>query len=153
MHQTVNRVTGDVDALRYNTAISALMKYVNVLRSTGPDERQGGVSPELLEPAIIMLAPFAPHFSEECWEALGCEDSVLDASWPTYDPELARVEEIELVVQVNGRVRGRVSVAPGLSQDEAVERAVAEESVKRFVNGEEIRKIVFVPDRLVNLVV
>ncbi len=154
LHQTIRKVTDDVEGLRYNTAIAALMEYVNVLRggdaSTG---REGTVSLSLLEPLVIMLAPFAPHFAEECWERLGHSTSVLDATWPEFDAALAKEEEIELVVQVNGRVRGRVNVAPGLPEAEALERALAEETVVRFTEGKQIRKTIYVQDRLVNIVV
>ncbi len=113
----------------------------------------GAASGVLLEPFVIMLAPLAPYLAEECWERLGHGTSVFDAGWPAYDESLAREEEIELVVQVNGKVRGRLHVAPGLSENEAVERALAEDSVKRFLDGREVKKVVYVPDRLVNLVV
>ncbi len=155
LHQTIKKVADDTEGLRYNTAISALMEYVNVLRDTGGsrDKAHARVGPELLEPLTIMLAPYAPHLAEECWELLGHGESVFDSSWPIYDEELARAEEIELVVQVNGKVRSRLRVSPGLSEAEVLERALAVEGVCRFVDGREIRKVVYVPDRLVNLVV
>ena len=107
----------------------------------------------MLEPLAIMLAPLAPYFAEECWERLGHDTSVFEAAWPTYDDELAQEQTIELVVQVNGKVRGRLRVQPGLSKDAAIERALAEDSVQRFVEGKDVRKAIHVPDRLVNLVV
>jgi leucyl-tRNA synthetase len=148
LHQTIRGVGTDLEELRYNTAISKLMEYVNVLRASGD-----GVPASLLEPLAVMLAPLAPYFAEECWEHLGHDTSVFHASWPEHDEELAREDEIELVVQVNGKVRGRLRVVPGLSRDEAVERALTDEGVKRFVEGRELRKAIHVPDRLVNLVV
>ncbi len=154
LHQTIRKVTDDVEGLRYNTAIAALMEYVNVLRSGDASTgREGTVSLSLLEPLVIMLAPFAPHFAEECWAILGHRTSVLDATWPEFDAALAKEEEIELVVQVNGRVRGRVNVAPGLPEAEVLERALAEETVVRFTEGKQIRKTIYVQDRLVNIVV
>lgn len=151
LHQTIRGVGGDLEELRYNTAISKLMEYVNVLRASGSGD--AGTPAALLEPLAIMLAPLAPHFAEECWERLGHDTSVFDAAWPTYDEALAQEQTIELVVQVNGKVRGRLQVRPGLSRDAAIERALAEDSVQRFVEGKEVRKAIHVPDRLVNLVV
>ncbi len=156
LHQTIRRVTDDIEGLHYNTAISALMEYVNVLRALdgrGETEAQR-LNSDLLEPLVIMLAPFAPHISEECWERLGHEGmSVFDASWPSYDAALASVDEIELVVQVNGKVRGRLHVTPGIAESMAVELALAEPGVKRHTEGKSIRKAVYVQDRLVSLVV
>ena len=110
-----------------------------------------------------MLAPLAPHFAEECWERLhvgaaagelaGKGTSVFDASWPKGEADVAREERVELVVQVNGKVRGRLQVARGTSQAAVVERALADEGVKKFVGEKRIRKTVYVEDRLVNLVV
>ena len=158
LHQTIAKVTEDTEELRYNTAIAALMEYVNVLREKRQKRqegqgRQGAIAASLIEPLTIMLAPYAPHFAEECWELLGHQSSVFDAAWPKADERLAREEEIELVVQVNGRVRGRVRAARGLSEEEAVELALADHAVRRFVDDGEIKKTVYVPDRLVNLVV
>jgi leucyl-tRNA synthetase len=148
LHQTIKKVADDIEGLHYNTAISALMEYSNVLRSGA-----AGANAELLEPLMIMLAPFAPHFAEECWERIGRSPSVHDAGWPPFDEELARADEIELVVQVNGKVRGRLRVSPGVPEAEAVSLALADGAVKRFVEGKDVRKTIYVPDRLVNIVV
>jgi leucyl-tRNA synthetase len=156
LHQTIRKVTDDIEGLHYNTAISALMEYVNVLRSLdGQGDAQGpALAGDLLDPLVTMLAPFAPHFAEECWERLGHEDArVFDATWPSFDADLAREEEVELVVQVNGKVRGKVQVTPGISEADAIALAVAEPGVKRHLDGREIRKAVYVQDRLVSLVV
>jgi len=151
LHQTVRGVGDDIEELRYNTAISKLMEYVTVLRKG--QEGQNGLSAELVEPLVILLAPFAPHFCEECWERLGHETSVYNASWPTHDEELAKEELVELVIQVNGKVRGRLQVRAGISEEEAIERALAEGSVQQFVSGSAIRNTIYVPNRLVNIVV
>ncbi|MFQ6045433.1 MAG: leucine--tRNA ligase [Gemmatimonadales bacterium] len=149
LHRTIAKVTLDIEELRYNTAIAALMKYANELR------RQQGrrVPVSMVEPLVQMLAPFAPHFAEECWEVLGHEGSVFDSSWPKVDEQMAREEEIELVVQVNGKVRGRVRAAAGITEGDAVELALADEGVRRFADRQRLRKAVYVQDRLVNLVV
>jgi leucyl-tRNA synthetase len=154
LHQTISGVAEDLEELRYNTAIAKLMAYVNVLRGRGTDDAAvPDLCTELLEPLVIMLAPLAPHFAEECWERLGHDTSVFAASWPAFDPALAAEEEIELVVQVNGRVRGRVSVPVGIEQADAVARALEVEAVRKFVEGKPLRKTIYVENRLVNLVV
>jgi leucyl-tRNA synthetase len=156
LHQAIRKVTDDIEGLHYNTAISALMEYVNVLRALDGkgDHDRPRLGSELLDPLVIMLAPFAPHLAEECWERLGHDDAtVFDASWPEFDAELARVEEIELVVQVNGKVRGKVHVSPGIAEAEAVKLALADPGVQRHLGGKEVRKAVYVQDRLVSLVV
>ncbi len=149
-HQTVRKVTDDVEGLRYNTAISAMMEFLNTIRAESKDKP---IAKEIAESLIVLLAPFAPHLAEECWEKLGHDASVFDAQWPEYDDALTVDVEIELVVQVNGKVRQRLQVAPGLSENDARERATADDTVKRFMGGKAIRKTIYVQDRLVNLVV
>ncbi len=155
LHQTIARVTNDLEELRYNTAISGLTEYVNFLRGSGDADEHASPSlePSLLEPLAIMLAPFAPHFAEECWERLGHTDTVFEATWPPSDPSLARDEEIELVVQVNGKVRARLRVPPGLTKDDVVARALDDETVQRFLDDKDVKRSVYVQDRLVSLVV
>jgi leucyl-tRNA synthetase len=153
LHQTIRKVTDDIEGLRYNTAISALMEYINTLRSRAAEIGTSALSAETLNPLVIMLAPFAPHFSEECWERLGYAGSVFDARWPECDEALAAEEEIQLVVQVNGRVRGRIAVAAAVSQDDALKLAVEDDGVRKHVNGNQIKKVIFVPGRLINIVV
>ncbi|HWP36570.1 MAG TPA: leucine--tRNA ligase [Gemmatimonadales bacterium] len=155
LHQTIRKVTADVEELRYNTAIAALMEYLNLLRDRSglADGRPAAtVAPALVEPVIVLLAPFAPHFAEECWERLGHRESVFQASWPAWDEALAREEEVEVAVQVNGKLRGRLTIPRGLSQEEVVDRALADPGVRRFVDGNAVKKVVYVPDKLVNLV-
>jgi leucyl-tRNA synthetase len=144
LHQTIKGVAEDLEELRYNTAIAKLMEYVNVLRGKGSDDTASpAIGPELLEPLVLMLSPLAPHFAEECWEMLAHDTSVAAARWPAFDPALAKEEEI----------RGRISVPAGLPQTDAVERALAVEGVRRFVEGKPLRKTIYVENRLVNLVV
>jgi leucyl-tRNA synthetase len=122
------------------------MEYVNALKDGEP-------TPDLVEPLIVMLAPYAPHFAEECWERLGHRESVMDAGWPAFDPALTLADEVEFVVQVNGKVRARLKLPRGTTQEAAVAAALADPGVRRFTDGRQPRKVVFVPDRLVNLVV
>ncbi len=146
MHRTIERVTADTESLSYNTAIAAMMEYVNALRDGAPTRA-------LLEPLAILLAPYAPHFAEECWERFGHTTSVMDADWPSFDPALAVAEEVELVVQVNGKVRARLRMARGATEDVVVKAALADPGAARFVGGSRPKKVVFVQDRLVNIVV
>ncbi len=147
LHQTIRKVTGDTERLDYNTAIAALMEYVNVMRDAH------GVVRQAVEPLVVMLAPYAPHLAEELWSKLGHDTSVFSTRWPTWDERLASAGGVEIAVQVNGKLRGRLQVERGASQEDVLSKALAEDGVKRFVNGAPIRKVIFVPDRLINLVV
>ena len=147
LHQTIKKVTVDTETLSYNTAISAMMEYVNTLRDEGRGTRRA------VEPLVVMLAPYAPHLAEELWERLGYETSVFQARWPEYDERLTRADEVELVVQVNGKVRTRLTVPRGLNEGQVMPLVLADPTVKRFVNGKPVRKVVYVQDRVVNLVV
>ena len=115
--------------------------------------RDGVPTRALLEPLAVLLAPYAPHFAEEIWERLDHTTSVMDAGLPSFDPALAVAEEVEFVVQVNGKVRGRLKLARGTPQEAAVAAALAEPAVRKFTDGNAPKKVIFVPDRLVNLVV
>ncbi|MEK7667259.1 MAG: leucine--tRNA ligase [Gemmatimonadota bacterium] len=146
LHRTIQRVTADTEGLAYNTAIAAMMEYVNAVQKGEP-------TGALLEPLVVMLAPYAPHFAEECWERLGHDTSVMDAAWPAFDPALSVEEQVEFVVQVNGKVRARLMLARGTPEADAVAAAQAEAAVAKFTEGKAPRKVIFVPDRLVNIVV
>jgi len=148
-HRTVRDVTEDVEELDYNTAIASLMEYERTIRGEGRVP-----SPEEARPLVVMIAPVAPHLAEELWERLGGEPSVFEnARWPEHDPEKARAGEIEIPVQVNGTVRATIQVARGASEETVEEAALAEENVKRHLEGRSPRKVIHVPDQLVNLVV
>ncbi len=146
LHQAIKRVTEDIAAFKYNTAIAALMAYLNFL------ETRQDVTREEVQTLLILLAPLAPYLAEELWEQLGNSRSIHLTSWPTYDPEALRSETITLLVQVNGRLRDRIEVAHDASEDEITQQALASEKVQRFVSGHEVRKIIYVPGRLVNVV-
>ncbi|MFQ5703802.1 MAG: leucine--tRNA ligase [Gemmatimonadales bacterium] len=155
LHETIQKVTQSIEQLRYNTAIAGLMEYMNLVRdvSGAKYDVESCVDRLLVEPLVIMLSPFAPHFSEECWERLGNENSVFDAQWPDYDPALIRTEEIELVVQVNGKVRSRLHLSRGLAESDVLQHALADDAVRRSLGGRDIKKSIYVQDRLMNLVV
>ncbi len=155
LHQTIRKVTDATEELRYNTAIAGLMEYLNLLRdvSGAKDNSDASVDRDMVEPLIVMLAPFAPHFSEESWERLGHDDSVFDAKWPVSDAALADAEDVVVVVQVNGKVRSRLHVTRGLPENQVLEFALEDDAVLRALDGREVRKSIYVQDRLVNLVV
>ncbi len=147
LHQTIRKVGEDIPRLSYNTAIAAMMEYMNVLRRGERVPHRAEV-----EPVVQLISPFAPHVAEELWEQLGHEESVFDSGWPGFDPALAAEDTIELAVQVNGKLRGTLQVAPSIAQEAALKLALAEPSVAKFVTGAP-RKVIFVPGRLLNIVV
>jgi leucyl-tRNA synthetase len=146
LHQTIRKVGEDIARLSYNTAVAAMMEYMNTLR-------KGERTPHRDEvlPLIALVSPFAPHLAEELWEQTGGKGSVFDSAWPSYDPALATEDAVELVVQVNGKVRSRIMVARDVTEEAALLAALQDATVSRFVSGTP-RKVVFVPGRLLNIV-
>jgi leucyl-tRNA synthetase len=148
LHQTIKKVGDDIERLSYNTAIAAMMEYVNVLRKAERTPHRDEV-----RPLVQLVASFAPHLAEELWErGEGGTTSVFDAGWPKYDAELAREQLIDLAVQVQGKMRGTIRVRPDVTQEEALEIALATPAIARFVTGTP-RKVIFVKGRLLNIVV
>ncbi len=146
-HATRKKCAEDIEALRYNTAIAALMELVNHMKEAGCRDAA------MVRDLVVMLAPFAPHFSEECWERLGGRGSVFDAGWPMWDDSLTVADEIELPVQVSGKTRSKVMVPREAAQEKALEVAMADPVVRRFTEGKQVVKVVFVKGRLLNIVV
>jgi len=147
LHQTIAKVSHDIPRLGYNTAIAAMMEYMNVLRRGERTPQRGEVLP-----LVQMVAPFAPHIAEELWERLGGSGSVFDGGWPALDPDLAREDSVQLAVQVNGKLRGTLTLPRDVTQEDALAAALADAGIARHVTGTP-RKVVFVPGRLLNLVV
>ncbi len=149
LHKTIAQVTAEIAGLQYNTAIAAMMEYLNAVRAGG----RSAVRPEV-EPLVVLVAPFAPHLAEELWERLGHGEGIFDgAHWPAYEEEKARDDAVRIAVQVNGKLRGTVEVDTGASEERVVALARAEENVSRWLRGTTEHKVVFVKDRLVNFVV
>ena len=149
LHATIRKVTEDLESLSYNTAIAAMMEYLNVVRTGGRTTERAAV-----EPLIRLVAPFAPHLAEELWERLGHTESIfVEARWPSFDADKAVADTVEFVVQVNGKVRARMEMARGIGESQARDAALADEHVQRWIEGKQVRKTIFVPDRLLNLVV
>jgi leucyl-tRNA synthetase len=157
VHQTIERVTGDIeDRLKLNTAVSALIELTNEIYRVEAEVAEGDARPvlqEALETLVLMLSPFAPHVCEEMWARLGRRSNIVDRNWPAADPDLAREEAVELAVQVNGKVRARITVAAAAPEAEVRRVALAEPKVLEHLNGREPEKVVVVPGRLVSLVV
>lgn len=146
-HETVRKVGDDIEALRFNTAISQMMIFVNAL------QKAPAVSRETALAFLQLLAPFAPHIAEELWARLGETSSICRAPWPAYDPAKLVNDQVKLVFQVNGKFRGDLLVPVGLLEADAVELARANARVKPFVDGKTVKKIIYVPGRILNLVV
>ncbi|HHY93501.1 MAG TPA: leucine--tRNA ligase [Firmicutes bacterium] len=155
VHRTVQKVTEDIrDRYMMNTAVAALMELVNGLYAYVGEERQSGdirVVAEALHALTRLLAPFAPFLAEEIWSHLGGEGSVHEQAWPRYDPDIARAEEVTVVVQIDGRVRHRFQVGAGTPVAELEAQALAHPRVREFLAGREIAKVVAVPDKLVSI--
>ncbi len=154
-HQTIRKVTRDIDnRFQFNTAIASLMELFNGISSFKPDgEEDLQLLRFSLRGLLLMLAPFAPHIAEELWRRLGGKRSIFEEAWPAWDDDAAREEEVELVIQVNGKVRGRSMVRAGLSDDALRKIALEDPKVRSFTEGKEIGKVIVVKGRLVNIVV
>ncbi len=158
-HETIAKVTRDVEgAFQFNTAIAAIMELVNQakaidLEKAGPDDL--GALRAAIEAAVLLLAPMVPHVAEELWVALGHTDkeSIFREAWPTFDPELAKRAEIEIAIQVNGKVRGREVVPRDAPEDELREVVMANPRVQCYLDGKQVVKTVIVPNKIVNIVV
>ncbi len=146
LHRTVKKVTEDIDKLRLNTAISAMMILLNAIEEEQPVPRSSFVI------LIKLLSPFAPHITEELWQRMGNEGSIFNAPWPTYEEALTVDDSITLILQVNGKLRDKLEVPRGLSKDELDRFARESPNVIKHIDGKEIRKVIVVPDKLVNIV-
>ena len=156
VHQTLRRVTQDFETRwHFNSAIALIMELTNEIYLQEPLEKdvRPEVRREVLELLTLMLAPMAPHLAEELWEMLGHVDGLWKAAWPAFDEVLTREEKVEIPVQVCGRLRGKVQVAAGSGEVEVVRLAQADPVIAQHLAGKRIVKIIFVPDKLLNLVV
>ena len=152
-HQTLARVTGDLERLRFNTMIAALMEYTNTLwRSRESGAQDSGAWGEAQELLALMLAPACPHLAEELWHRAGHDDSVHRQPWPQADEDLVRRETVELPVQVNGRIRGRLTIPADADEEAVCQAALASERVRSHLDGREIVRTIYIPGRMLNLV-
>ena len=148
VHKLNKKIDEDLEAMKFNTAISAFMELVNFYL-----KEKNRVGKDVLERALILFAPFAPHFAEELWQKLGHKDSIHKQKWPKYDPRLIKEEFITLVIQVNGRVRDKIEVEAGISEKKAKELALLSKKIQNWISGKKIKKIIFVPKKLINIVI
>ena len=148
MHQTIKKVTQDVDRMAFNTAISAMMVFSNTL--SGLEE----IPRETIETLIRLIAPFAPHMAEEAWENLGNTNKcVSSCAWPVYDEKLCVDTTSVIVIQVNGKVRAKMEVDKVLSEIDVTELAKEQPTISKYIEGKQIRKVVYVPGKILNIVV
>ena len=154
IHQIVRKVSDDLERFKYNTAIAALMEYTNSMARTWEREDIGSETWEqAIETLLLLMAPLAPHITEELWERTGHSGSIHNNSLPKWNPELAAEDEITLVVQVNGRLRDRIQVPASIEEDVAKQMAIASDKVKLHTDGKPTVKLIYVSGRLVNIVV
>jgi leucyl-tRNA synthetase len=151
-HRVTKRVTDDLERFRYNTMLASMMEAANALTRL-----RGAVSQrtwrEASERLVLLIAPSAPHLAEELWHRLGHEESVHLQTWPEYDPALIMDRQVTLVIQVNGKVRDRIEVPVDISEEEAQKLAAESPRVQAHISGATVRQVVYVPGKLVNLVV
>jgi leucyl-tRNA synthetase len=147
LHKTIKKVGDDIEALRFNTAVSALMILTNHLAGLEPVSRQAAKT------LVLLLSPIAPHIAEELWQRLGGTSSLADHDWPNFDPDLVRDDEVEIGVQVNGKLRGRVVVARDASEQDALELARQQDNVEAHLTGNEVRKVIYKPGQILNIIV
>ncbi|GAB6182319.1 leucine--tRNA ligase [Thermodesulfovibrio hydrogeniphilus] len=155
IHRTIKRVTLDIEReYQFNTAIARLMEFINEVYSFEPKkDEEKRVFKFALKNFLILLSPFAPHMSEELWREIGETGFILNETWPSYDEELAKEQMIELVVQINGKVRSKIMIKQGMTDEEIVKIALDDEKVKQWLDGKEIVKVIPVKGKLVNIVV
>jgi leucyl-tRNA synthetase len=145
--QTILKVTEDIENLKYNTAVSALMILLNSL------EKEEQIARSVFERFLVLLSPFAPHLSEELWEKMGHTTSIFETTWPEYDADKVVIESVMIVVQINGKVRAQFEAQSDLSEEAMKGLALEQEKVQEYTEGKEIRKIIVVPNKLVSIVV
>ncbi|MCX8118991.1 MAG: leucine--tRNA ligase [Desulfobacterota bacterium] len=156
VHKTIKKVTEDIERFHFNTALSAIMEMINEIYSSEvkgqEDDLSKSLMREALETTVLLLSPFVPHLCEELWRELGNEASVILQPWPDYDPEAVKEDEVLIVVQVNGKLRDRITVPASFGEEEVKQWALRSERIRKLVEGREIRRVILVPKKLVNIV-
>ncbi|SEN03366.1 leucine--tRNA ligase [Lihuaxuella thermophila] len=152
LHQTIKKVTHEIgERNHFNTAISAIMELVNALYAY-PENADRSIFREALEKLVILLAPFVPHITEELWQMMGKQESVHKEAWPAFDPEALVQNEVEIAVQINGKVREKLVVPTSASRDEVEKQALQQDRIRMLIEGKTVRKVIVVPGKLVNIV-
>lgn len=147
LHQTIKKVTEDLDEMRFNTAIAAMMEFTNHVT------RLAAKPQAALNTFVLLLAPFAPHLAEELWSALGHKDTLAYEPWPTFDPALTRADTVDIAVQVNGKLRAKITVPADADEETIKAAALADDKIRALLEGKQIRKTIVVPGKLVNFVI
>ncbi len=155
IHQTIKKVTEDIEReFHFNTAISAVMELVNEIYSTlGSDEKIDETVREAVRTVVILLSPLVPHISEELWHKMGNKSTIFRTNWPEYDQELVKTAKITIPVQVNGRLRSKLEVESGISEEDLKALVLSDEKIKKWIDGKPVKKIIVVPNRLTNIIV
>ena len=148
-HRAIAAVTEDLEALRFNRAVAQIYSLANAIGGTKVD---GAVRREALEAIVLLSGPMMPHLAETCWKALGHDTLVVETAWPKSDPALVRSDSITIAVQVNGKRRGEIEIARGTDKAEAEQAALALSAIQRALEGKTPKKVIVVPDRIVNIV-
>jgi leucyl-tRNA synthetase len=159
LHQTVQKVGAQVETFQFNTAVAALMELLNEIYACAPLDRDAlaaGLDPavisELAETLTLLLAPFAPHLAEEVWQQLGGGGSVYRAPWPAFDPEVAAAEAVNVMVQVNGKIKDKVTVALDSDEETVKAAALASERIRPLLAGRQVVKMIFVKNKMLSIV-
>ncbi len=148
VNQLNKKVNDDIEQTKFNTAIASFMEFVNFAQ-----EHKKEIGKKTLERMLLLLAPFAPHISEELWHVTGHKNSIFEEKWPQYDKRLVKEEKITLVIQINGKVRDKIEVLSGISKEEAKKLALKQKKVQNWIGGKDIKKVIFVSDKLINFVI
>lgn len=146
LHELINKVSTDIDSFSFNTAISSMMIFVNEL------DKEEKISKKIYEGLLLLLSPFAPHVTDEIWHAIGNKKFIYKEAWPKFDPNKIKKSEFNLTLQVNGKVRDNITVPIDISEEDANKLALANDNVKRNIEGKEVKKVIYVKGRLVNIV-
>jgi len=146
LHKTIKKVSADFNEFKFNTAIASFMELTNVIYQQGADK-------DVFSKLVIMLSPIVPHFAEEVWEILGNKESIFKAVWPKYDPGLLVEKNVELVIQINGKVRSKIEVSSDISEEQLKELVQKDEKLIPWLEGHSPKKIIIIPQKLVNIVI
>jgi len=148
LHKLNKKIDEDLEVMKFNTIIASFMEFINLVQDDKEETNK-----DTIERMLILLSPFAPHLAEELWQRLGHKESLFFEKWPKYDKKLIKEEIITLIVQVNGKVRDKIEVQANISEKEARELTITKEKVKRWILGKKVKKVIFVPGRLINIVI
>jgi len=153
-NHSIKSITEDCDRFQFNTSIARMMEFTNALmKYANAENKNTTFLEEVIEDYIMLLAPFAPHFSEEQWELLGNEYSVFNQTWPTFDPKALIKDEVEIAIQVNGKIRSKINVSSSMTEKEIETVALEDQETAAFLEGKKIVKVIVIKGRLVNIVV